>query len=36
MPDAYANETFRRLRQIKSNYDPQNLFGGTLNIPPAG
>lgn len=36
VPDAYANETFRRLRQIKSTYDPQNLFGGTLNIPPAG
>jgi FAD/FMN-containing dehydrogenase len=35
VPGAYADETFRRLRQIKTTYDPQNLFGGTLNIPPA-
>lgn len=34
VPGAYANETFRRLRQIKTTFDPQNLFGGTLNIPP--
>ena len=35
VPGAYAGETYQRLRQIKATYDPQNLFGGTLNIPPA-
>jgi FAD/FMN-containing dehydrogenase len=35
VPGAYADETFRRLRQIKSTFDPQNMFGGALNIPPA-
>jgi hypothetical protein len=35
VPGAYADETFQRLRQIKATRDPQNLFGGTLNIPPA-
>src|SRR5690606_27920342 len=35
VPGAYADETFQRLRQIKTTRDPQNLFGGTLNIPPA-
>lgn len=36
VPGAYAGETFERLRKIKASYDPQNLLGGTLNIPPAG
>ncbi|MFN7023247.1 MAG: FAD-binding oxidoreductase [Pseudorhizobium sp.] len=33
---AYPDETFRRLRQVKAIYDPQNMFGGSLSIPPAG
>lgn len=32
---AYAGETFTRLSQIKAAYDPHNLLGGPLNIPPA-
>lgn len=35
VPGAYAGETFTRLRQIKAAYDPYNLLGGPLNIPPA-
>jgi hypothetical protein len=31
---AFASQTFRRLREVKSKYDAQNLFRGNLNIPP--
>jgi FAD/FMN-containing dehydrogenase len=33
---AYPPETWNRLRQIKARYDPENLFRGNMNIPPAG
>lgn len=32
---AYPMETWRRLRQIKGRYDPENLFHLNQNIPPA-
>jgi FAD/FMN-containing dehydrogenase len=33
--DAYAGETWQRLRAIKAEYDLENLFHRNLNIPPA-
>ena len=33
--DAYGSN-LDRLREIKARYDPDNLFQGLLNIPPAG
>ena len=33
--DAYPEATWNRLRQIKRQYDPQNLFRRNHNIPPA-
>jgi FAD/FMN-containing dehydrogenase len=32
--DAYNRETFERLRAIKTEYDPRNLFRMNQNIPP--
>jgi FAD/FMN-containing dehydrogenase len=32
---AYAPNDYRRLREIKREYDPDNFFDGNLNIPPA-
>ena len=32
---AYAPAIYDRLRRIKTDYDPDNLFRGNLNIPPA-
>jgi FAD/FMN-containing dehydrogenase len=32
---AYAAEDYRRLLSIKRAYDPENLFRGNHNIPPA-
>lgn len=33
--EAYAGTTWARLRSIKAAYDPDNLFRGNQNIPPA-
>ena len=33
--DAYPEPTWTRLRQVKSQYDPENLFRRNQNIPPA-
>ncbi|HJQ77731.1 MAG TPA: FAD-binding oxidoreductase [Acidimicrobiia bacterium] len=33
---AYPGATWDRLREIKAKYDPDNLFRGNQNIPPAG
>jgi len=35
-PSAYTPEDYRRLAQVKRAYDPENVFDGNLNIPPAG
>jgi FAD/FMN-containing dehydrogenase len=32
--DAYPSATFERLRDIKTRYDPNNVFNRNLNIPP--
>ena len=32
---AYPGATWARLRAIKKRYDPENLFRGNANIPPA-
>jgi FAD/FMN-containing dehydrogenase len=32
---AYPGETWDRLRSIKAEYDPTNLFHNNQNIPPA-
>jgi len=34
MPSAYGPENYRRLRQLKSKYDPENVFHNNPNIPP--
>jgi len=33
---SYEDDTFRRLREVKAGYDPDNLFRVNHNIPPAG
>jgi FAD/FMN-containing dehydrogenase len=33
--DAYTDGHFRRLRQVKAAYDPDNVFAANHNIPPA-
>jgi FAD/FMN-containing dehydrogenase len=32
---AFGPEKYRRLREIKKTWDPQNLFRHNQNIPPA-
>jgi hypothetical protein len=32
--DAYSTENYRRLMTVKAQYDPQNLFDHSFNIPP--
>jgi FAD/FMN-containing dehydrogenase len=33
---SYEDDAFRRLREVKAAYDPDNLFRVNHNIPPAG
>ena len=33
---AFGNESFERLRALKSRFDPDNLLRRNQNIPPAG
>jgi hypothetical protein len=33
--EAYGEETFRRLADVKSRYDPDNIFHHNKNVPPA-
>ena len=33
--DGFSPEAYRRLRQLKANYDPDNRFGFSFNIQPA-
>ena len=33
--DAYTDDDYRRLREVKAAYDPDNVFGANHNIPPA-
>lgn len=35
VPDAYPNGTWERLRRIKREYDPHNVFRSNHNVPPA-
>jgi FAD/FMN-containing dehydrogenase len=32
---AYPAATYARLRELKRRYDPDNVFRGNHNIPPA-
>ena len=34
--DAYTQADYRRLREVKAAYDPDNVFHANHNIPPAG
>ena len=33
--DAYTTGDYRRLREVKATYDPDNFFNANHNIPPA-
>jgi berberine-like enzyme len=33
--DAYGDNTYRRLAEVKAKYDPDNAFQNNKNIPPA-
>jgi hypothetical protein len=33
--DAYTPEDYRRLTEVKAAWDPDNVFRGNHNIPPA-
>jgi FAD/FMN-containing dehydrogenase len=33
--DAYTDGDYRRLREVKAAYDPDNVFAANHNIPPA-
>jgi FAD/FMN-containing dehydrogenase len=32
---AYTPDDYRRLREVKAKYDPDNVFAANHNIPPA-
>ena len=32
--EAYGDDTYRRLAEVKAKYDPDNLFHNNKNIPP--
>ena len=34
VPSAYGPENYSRLRELKSKYDPANLFHNNPNVPP--
>jgi FAD/FMN-containing dehydrogenase len=33
--EAYGDQTYRRLAEIKAKYDPDNIFHHNKNIPPS-
>jgi FAD/FMN-containing dehydrogenase len=33
--DFFDTDTWERLRRVKSAYDPENLFRGNHQVPPA-
>ncbi|HEX7000735.1 MAG TPA: FAD-binding oxidoreductase [Trueperaceae bacterium] len=35
VPDAYPNGAWERLRRVKHEYDPHNVFRSNHNVPPA-
>jgi hypothetical protein len=34
--EAYGDDTYRRLAEVKAKYDPENLFHNNKNIQPSG
>jgi Berberine and berberine like len=33
--EAYGDDTYRRLAEVKASYDPENVFHNNMNIQPS-
>ena len=35
VPEAYGDDIYRRLAEVKAKYDPENVFHNNKNIQPS-